>query len=228
MEMDFNHYYRDFMGIYGYENRKWKMDGPKLIRYSEKGEELYFYDLPDFNQPGLRAWYKGLKGFNLVNNKVVVKLSLRQRWKLYKLIEDKFNDIQRLNKVKGQMVSVGKTLGKGLVRPIKNVIDLIGDRDQKSYDVTDTWRERQAPPSPITKRSVYLHKMEQTLKEKLEVQKKLEERGDYMERMSFDDKLKMRVKAMMDKSISKENIIKTRQEKIEDRITNLSNRFNND
>jgi hypothetical protein len=242
MEMDFNHYYRDFMGVYGYENRKWKMDGPKLIRYSEDGTELYFYDLPDFNKAGLVAWFNGLRGFNLVNNKTIIPLNLYQRWKLYSLIEDKFNEIQRLNRVKKQMVSVSETIGrgakavaKGLINPVEAIDNVINKRDQDFYDVRDTWRdksvsEHEKAMKNATKRSgkvsAFQLQLEERQKAAIKAFEVLEERGNQVKKSAFQERLEQKAQELRDRSISKEDLM-DRNARIQERITKLQERFNN-
>jgi len=234
------------MNVYGYENRKWKMDGSKLIRYSEKGEELYFYDLPDFNKSGLVAWYKGLMNFNLVNNKIVINLNLYQKWKLYTLIEDKFNEIQRLNRVKEQITSVSKTIGKritsvgkGLVSgsPLTNLVETItSSRDEEFFNVRDTWREQSVTEHQKAminsekrgefKSSPFRMEYEETLRHQLETQKALDERGHYMKKSSFQLRLEEKANELRDRSISKKDLM-DRNARIQDRITKLEERFNN-
>ena len=242
MEMDFNHYYRDFMGVYGYENRKWKLEGSKLTRYSEDGTELYFYDLPDFNKAGLIAWFNGLKGFNLVNNKTIVPLNLYQRWKLYGLIEDKFNEIQRLNRVKEQMASVSKTIGrgakavaKGLINPVEAIDKVINKRDQDFYDVRDTWREQSVKEHEkamknVKKTSPFQTRLNQLAEERLrvqlEAQKALDERGVYIQKSKFQQRLEQKAKELRENSITKEELM-DRNARIQDRITRLEDRFKN-
>jgi hypothetical protein len=233
--MEFKEYRFDLMDMYGGIDRKWKVDesGHKLIRMDGQDNEQYFYYLPDFTTPGLRAWWRGLRTFSLVVNKQEVPLTFIQRWKLFGLLEDKFSDVKRLVTAKKKMVKAVKKVGKvvppvSTLKAVKNMF--FGDDEKEEYnEALKNYERRRSGPTPtsepkplkgrLSSYDEFSYGINQMSEYRKNLQTKLE--AELIKQNAYDDKIKRRAEDMLKGAISKEELFSERLKGINKKISRL-------
>jgi hypothetical protein len=226
--MTYNDYKQDLMDNYGSIDRKWKIDGNRLIRFNGEVEE-YFYDLHHSPKQNIWGAFEEIRKFNLVHNKQVIYLNLWQRYVLMDLISLKKENISNLNMVKKKAEEVRKIIKKGYSRTMeggKEVAEAIRNPHGVIEGILDRKRKndkQEKRSSWVDSKSVEQMKEEYQLKlmEQLEIQKAKEElrkqeiRRQYeiIEKSDFEKKLEKLAERRLRQAINKDSLTKRRGRK---------------